>query len=177
MSGFFKSKIAKVFYAVIGLVIVGFVAFLLYLNLALVNVGETARNWNLQTPAGDSVVFYETSGNKPSVLIFWATSCPYCQALMPVLADLQATLPTGIANFYALNIFEDGDPVAFFADHEYEFELLLNADEIADEYGVFATPGIMLIDVDNTVLYSRLGTGSPDAIAEDLRTILLEKSP
>lgn len=177
MPGFFKSKIAKVIYAVIGLVIIGFVAFSLYLSMTLVNVGETAQDWTLQTPAGESVVFYETSGDKPSVLLFWATWCPYCQKLMPVLADLQATLPPGTANFYALNVFEDGDPVAFFADHGYEFELLLKADEIAEKYGVVATPGIVVVDVDNTVIYSRLGTGSPGAIAEDLRITLLDKPP
>jgi thiol-disulfide isomerase/thioredoxin len=173
MKGFFKSKIAKIIYAAIGLAVVGVFAFALYVNMALVDVGETAQDWTLKSPDGDSVVFYEVSGDKPSVLIFWATWCGYCQELMPELAEFEATLPPGTANFYALNVFEDGDPVAYFADHGYEFELLLEADEIAEKYGVFGTPGLIVVDVNNTVIYARQGADSLSATAENLREVLL----
>ena len=83
MIGFLKSKIAKVIYAVVGLAVVGIIAFAVYLKMALVDVGETAQDWTLKTPDGDSVVFYEVSDDQPSVLIFWATWCGYCQKLMP----------------------------------------------------------------------------------------------
>ena len=150
MIGFLKSRIAKVIYAVVGLAIVGIFAFAVYLNTALVDVGETAQDWTLKSPDGDSVVFYEVSDAQPSVLIFWATWCGYCQKLMPELAEFKATLPPGTANFYALNVFENGDP-----------------------YGVLGTPALIVVDVNNTVIYARQGADALNATAESLRDVLL----
>ena len=143
MIGFLKSRIAKVIYAVVGLAIVGIFAFAVYLNTALVDVGETAQDWTLKSPDGDSVVFYEVSDAQPSVLIFWATWCGYCQKLMPELAEFKATLPPG------------------------------TADEIAEKYGVLGTPALIVVDVNNTVIYARQGADALNATAESLRDVLL----
>jgi len=176
MKSLFKSKTAILLFAVVGLAALGFFAVPKHPGAALVDVGETAQDWTLNSPDGDSVVFFEARDDAPSVLIFWATWCGYCQDLMPELAQLDATLPPGTANFYALNVFEDGDPVGYFADHGYEFELLLEADEIAEKYGVIATPGVIVVDADNTVVYSRWGNGPPGEIANELRDVLLGQS-
>nr|NIP25198.1 hypothetical protein [Phycisphaerae bacterium]NIP52979.1 hypothetical protein [Phycisphaerae bacterium]NIQ76063.1 hypothetical protein [Gammaproteobacteria bacterium]NIV96099.1 hypothetical protein [candidate division KSB1 bacterium]NIX29013.1 hypothetical protein [Phycisphaerae bacterium] len=59
MKRFLKSKIAKVIYAIVCLAAVGLVALSMYPNMALVDVGETAQDWTLKSPDGDSVVFNE----------------------------------------------------------------------------------------------------------------------
>lgn len=135
-------------------------------------VGQTAGDWSLSTPSGRTVSFYEDSGDKASVIIFWATWCPVCRKWLPELAKLQASLPEGSANFYALNIAEDGDPVAYFASNGYKFQLLLKAEDVAKEYGMFGTPRVLVVDSDKVVSYA-LGKGtSIEQLIADLRAIL-----
>lgn len=134
--------------------------------------GQTADNWSLATPTGTTVSFYEDSGDKPSVIIFWATWCPSCRKVMPELAKLQASLPEGSANFYALNIAEDGDPVAYFAEHDYKFKLLLGADDVAKRYGMFGTPRILVVDRDRVVRYTLKKGTSLEQLLIDLREVV-----
>jgi len=134
--------------------------------------GQTAGNWSLATPTGTTVSFYEDSNDKPSVIIFWATWCPACRMVMPELAKLQASLPEGSANFYALNIAEDGDPVAYFAEHEYKFRLLLGADDVAKEYGMFGTPRILVVDRHRVVRYTLKKGTSLEQLLIDLKEVV-----
>ena len=134
--------------------------------------GQTAGNWSLVTPTGKTLTFYEDSGDKPSVIIFWATWCPVCRKVMPELANLQAALPEGSANFYALNIAEDGDPVAYFAEHGYKFKLLLRADDVAKEYGMYNTPRILVVDRNRVVRYTLKKGWSLETLPTDLSQAL-----
>jgi len=134
--------------------------------------GQTAGNWSLATPTGKTMTFYEDSADKPSVIIFWATWCPACRKVLPELADLQASLPAGSANFYALNIAEDGDPVAYFAEHGYQFKLLLKADDVAKEYGMFGTPRVLVVDGNRVVRYTLKKGTSLEQLLTDLRETL-----
>lgn len=139
-------------------------------------VGQKAGDWSLATPAGTTVSFYEDSGDKPSVVIFWATWCPACRKVMPELARLQASLPEGSANFYALNIAEDGDPVAYFAENDYKFRLLLNADDVAKGYGMFGTPRILVVDGGKVVRYTIKKGTSLEQLLTDVREALERSS-
>ena len=71
-------------------------------NVSAIDIGETAPNWQLQNGYGESVDFYQDSSNKVSVLIYWATWCPYSASLMPHIQE--------VANEY-----EDNDHVVFYA--------------------------------------------------------------
>ena len=137
-----------------------------------ITIGDTASDWSLVTPAGKTVSFYEDSGARPSVLIFWATWCPACRKVMPELAKLQSSLPEGSANFYALNVKEDGDPVAYFSEQNYGFELLLNADDVAKDYGMFGTPRILVVDGNKVVRYTRRKGTSLEQTLVDVREAL-----
>lgn len=176
MKRFFWSRGAKAVYAIAGVafvVVAGWVAYRInFPDAGMLQVGERADNWSLQTPAGETVSFYEHSIDRPSLILFWATWCPVCRKMMPELAKLQASLPEGSVNFYALNVSEDGDPVAYFKEHGYRFHLLLNADHVEDLYGTFGTPRIFLVDGNKIVRYTLKANTSLEELMTDLRASL-----
>lgn len=176
MKRFFWSRGARIFYALAGLAFVGAASWVAYRinfpDAGMLQVGQQAGDWSLQTPAGDTLSFYEHSGDRPSLILFWATWCPSCGKLMPELAKLQASLPEGSVNFYALNVSEDGDPVAYFNEHGYRFHLLLDADDVEDQYGTFGTPRIFVVDRSKTVRYTLKATTSREELVTDLRASL-----
>jgi len=178
MKRFFWSRGAKTVYAIVGVGLIlaaGWVAYRInFPDAGMLQVGERAGNWSLKTPAGETLSFYEHSGDKPSLILFWATWCPSCGRLMPELARLEASMPAGSFNFYALNVNEDGDPVAYFREHGYGFHLLLDADKVEDLYGTFGTPRVFLVDGDKTVRYTRKAGVSVAQTIDELQTGLAE---
>jgi len=129
-------------------------------NAEPLNVGDTAPDWTLTKTDGSDMSFYKEAGDKPVVLLFWATWCPYCRALMPELESLKQELDNQY-RFYALNIFEDSDPVAHMRENNYSFTLLPEADPVAKAYGVKGTPGVIVVSGDKKVLYTRKSGSKP----------------
>lgn len=133
---------------------------------------QTVPDWTLETATGEPLNFYKHSAGRPAVLLFWATWCPYCRKLMPELEAVRREFAAADVVFYALNIWEDGDPVDYLREHGYGFELLLNADPVAANYGVKGTPGLIVVDAARRVVYVRKSGTTPAQLASDLRTVL-----
>jgi thiol-disulfide isomerase/thioredoxin len=124
----------------------------------------TAPNWTLYTPAGEPVELAKVSKNKPQIILFWATWCPYCKALMPHLQSVLLEYGDEVG-ILAVNIKEDGDPVSRFEDAGFDFTLLLDGDAVADEYDIIGVPGVIIVDTRRQIRF-------------DLRKLPgLEKSP
>ena len=138
------------------------------------NEVELLADWTLFGVDGAPVNFYEDSANRPAVLLFWATWCPYCRHLMPHLEKLRQEFAPAV-RFYALNIWEDGDPVAHLADNGYGFHLLLEADAVAKGYGITGTPGLIVVDGNRGVIYMRKSGTSPGQVETDLRAALAKR--
>ena len=121
------------------------------------NVGSTAPAWALQTGEGETIDYYQDSENKVSVVLFWATWCPYCATLMPHLEVIYRKYKNKGLKFYAIDIYEDGklDPVEYFTNREYTYTLLLDGDQVAEDYGVKGTPGLYVVDKDKKIIYKR----------------------
>lgn len=121
------------------------------------NVGSTAPDWSLQTGEDGTIDYYQDSDNKVSVVLFWATWCPYCATLMPHLEVIYRKYKNKGLKFYAIDIYEDGkiDPAEYFTNKEYTYTLLLNGDLIAEDYGVKGTPGLYVVDKDKKIIYKR----------------------
>ncbi len=115
----------------------------------------TAPDWNLGDAQGRSVDYYADSGESVSVILFWATWCPYCRSLMPHLQALANKYKNRAVKFYALNVWEDGDPEEYFRENGYTFRLLLMADLVAEDYGIKGTPGLFVMDQSHQILYIR----------------------
>jgi len=99
----------------------------------------------------------------PTIVLFWATWCPFCKALMPHLQSIVDEYGDGI-RVLALNFREDGDPAEFMANYGYEFDLFPSADAAAEAWGIKGTPGLFLADANGRVVFS-MGAIPPEAYA------------
>jgi thiol-disulfide isomerase/thioredoxin len=125
--------------------------------------GDRAPSFELADPAGAVVSFPAAARNKPSVILFWATWCPYCKALMPLLEDVRQEFSDVGVEVFALNVWEDGDPVRRIDDGGFDFRLLLDADSVADAYGVRGTPGLFVVNQEGVIVYRRRPSGDKTA--------------
>ena len=120
-------------------------------------IGSPAPDWSLQTGEDETIDYYQDSANKVSVVLFWATWCPYCKTLMPHLEVIYRKYKNKGLKFYAIDVFEDGklDPVDYFKGNEFTFTLLLGGDLVAEDYGVKGTPGLYVVDKNKKIIYKR----------------------
>jgi thiol-disulfide isomerase/thioredoxin len=126
---------------------------------------------------GAPLVYYADSKENVSIILFWATWCPYCLSLMPHLQEVANEYKDSAVKFYALNVWEDGDPKKYFQENEFTFHLMLMADLVAEDYGVLGTPGLFVIDQSHRVVYARqLGEDDVDvkiAVREAIQRTLV----
>ena len=122
---------------------------------APVDLGNSP-DWTLTTTDGTPITLSEAVAEQPVVLLFWATWCPYCKALMPHLQSIKFEYGEDV-KILALNFRDEkGDPIAFIRDKGYDFTLLENAEEIADLYKVYGTPGLIMVDSDMKIRFNLL---------------------
>ncbi|MCG8325062.1 MAG: TlpA family protein disulfide reductase [Thiotrichales bacterium] len=120
-----------------------------------VTVNDDAPDWSLQNAGGETVNYHEDSDKKVSMVLFWATWCPYCKSLMPHLEIIYRKYRSKGLKFYAINVFEDGDAVEYFNRYKFSSTLVLNGDEVAEQWGVKGTPALYVIGKDKKVIYKR----------------------
>lgn len=132
----------------------------------------TAPDWTLDSSTGRSVQFHRDARGAPAVLFFWASWCPHCGAALPAMEALYQQFASRGVRFYAMNIWEDGDAVAYFARHGYHLPLFLAADLVAGDYGVEGTPAVIVVDSDLHIKDLNIDGAAPDEIAASLRLYL-----
>ena len=117
---------------------------------------DAAISWNLQTAAGDTITF-PNQRDGPAILLFWASWCPYCKMLMPELQTIADEYP-GDLTIYAINFRDDGDPAAYLQEHGYTFTLLVKGGAVAEKYGIYGTPGLLIFNADNEQVFNLYDT-------------------
>jgi thioredoxin-related protein len=132
---------------------IGLLALLVFTITAVATEQPQTKNdgptWSLPDAHNISHQFPQQAieNQQVTVLFFWATWCPYCKQLMPhiqsVLYQFQDSLNLKV---YALNINEDADPQAYLSSQGYSFELFPKAEEVAEKYQIYGTPGILIFD-------------------------------
>lgn len=131
-------------------VLVGAAFFVMGATACAAGTEPEVPDFSLKNPEGQTVTLSAAAQGRPQILFFWATWCPYCKALMPHLQSIE--LEYGDAtDILAINVFEDGDPVAFIKDAGYDFNLLLDGDSVAEAYGITGTPGVLIVSKDRHV--------------------------
>lgn len=128
---------------------------------------RNAPDWTLADQFGTDYVFAQRKYETTQILFFWATWCPYCKALMPHLQSIVAEYGSEI-EVVAINIREDGDPVAAIDGAGYQFRLLLNGDQVAEWHGIHTTPGLLIVDRQGKIRFdlSELELPTPDDFDE-----------
>lgn len=111
-----------------------------------------APDFTMTSAAGDEIRLSSEAEAQTTVVMFWATWCPYCKALMPHLQSLQLELGNDV-KILAITIREDGDPEALLRENAYNFTLLNDGDAIADEFGVRGTPSVYVIDREGRIRF------------------------
>jgi len=134
------------------------------------------KDWTLTDATGTTVNYYSDSRGSVSVILFWATWCPFCRTLMPHLQIIADEFEASKVKFYALNVWEDGDPQKYFRENGYTFRLLLMGDLVAEDYGVPGTPGLFVLDKNHRIVYLRRSGENDDdvevAVREAIRLAL-----
>ena len=129
-----------------------FVFFLVTTPVATAADAPIAPDWTLSTAEGRAVRLSEEVEQQTTVLLFWATWCRYCKALMPHLQSMRLEYGDEV-EILAINVFEDGDPLAFMQKEGYDFVLLPDGDDVANTYGVTGTPGLIVVGRDRVVRF------------------------
>lgn len=138
-------------------------------SLANTPTPAAAIAWQGLAANGSTIHFDPRHLRRPALLLFWATWCPYCEALMPYLQRVYDAAGRDRLDVYAIDINDDGDPVATLRERKQTFTLIRNGDAIADLYGVKGTPGLFLVDTQGRIIYRRSGGDAPAKVEAALR--------
>jgi len=111
-----------------------------------------APDWSLVSAQGETIHLSEEVQQQPVVLLFWASWCPYCKALMPHLQSIRLEYGDEI-KILALNFKDDGDPAAYVRDAGYDFTVLPDSDDVAAKYRIHGTPGVIIVDQNQNIRF------------------------
>jgi len=110
-------------------------------------------SWQLADVNGVMHNFPE-SNNKNTMVLFWATWCPFCKKLMPHIQSILYQYGEDLnLQVYAMNIFEDSDANKYLEDNGYDFLLFPAAEEVAKLYGVQGTPALFIFDAKGNLIF------------------------
>jgi thiol-disulfide isomerase/thioredoxin len=126
--------------------------------------GDQAPKWTgIDLVSGQQKNFPELLNDKPAVLVFWATWCPYCKAFMPYAAQIQAEYAEQGVQIITFNAKErgEGDPKAYINSLQFRLVAIADADSIAENYDVKFIPGVMVVNGEGMVTYRRGWTDLP----------------
>jgi thiol-disulfide isomerase/thioredoxin len=139
------------------------------LSLAPAWAQERALAWQGSGADGKTIRFDPDHRQRPAILLFWATWCPYCKALMPHVQNVYNAAGKSKLDVYAIDFKDDGDPVAELRERKQTFSLIRDGDAIAELYGVKGTPGLFLVDAKGDIVYKRSGGDAPEKVEAALR--------
>jgi peroxiredoxin len=131
-----------------------FLAAALIMAIAGTASGREAPGFTLESSGGEQVSLSSFTGRKPVLLIFWATWCPYCNAAIPAINDMQSRLSDRL-QVLAVNFKEGRAKVAgFMKEKKVAFTVLYDGKgEVARKYGVAGIPTYVLIDKNGRIVY------------------------
>ncbi|MEJ2509180.1 MAG: TlpA disulfide reductase family protein [Gammaproteobacteria bacterium] len=121
-------------------------------------IGLAAPDFTLKDLDGQPHALAQMRRHGHVLLIFWATECVYCHALLPEFKNAQARYGGHGLTVAAINIGgEHREEVAAYVK-DYRVNYLTLAErahnlDVAQAYGVIGTPTIVLVSPAGTILY------------------------
>lgn len=115
---------------------------------------KSAPPWQLKTQNGE-VISLQQYQNKPVILHFWATWCPYCKKLQPKLVELQKKYQDTGIEIVSISFNEDEGtlPQDEINSRGYNFITAVNGDAVASLYGVRGTPTTFFINRTGKIIF------------------------
>ncbi len=115
-------------------------------------IGQSAPGFSTNDINGNPIELYGIDAHK-TVIIFWASWCPHCDEIMPIINDYM----TGNTRVIAVSIDESEEDLRKSIDEKgYDWiniaELKGWNGEIVELYGISATPSIFILDKDKKIL-------------------------
>jgi len=129
-----------------------------------VDVGDKAPDFTLPDVSSGQVALQDVvKTNEATLLVFWATWCPYCRQEVPELNKINAEYQGKGLKVLAVDIGETQQKVAsFIGQAGIQYTVLLDSDNsVAGQYGVRGIPANVLVDKDGIIRYK--GTSPPPA--------------
>lgn len=129
---------------------------------AFATEARLAPDFTLESLSGESVTLSHVAAEQPVILLFWATWCPYCKALMPHIQSIRLEHGDKV-RVLAVHFRDDkGDPVAFIGNTGYDFTVLPDGNDVAKLFEVWGTPGLLIIDRDRNIHFNLYDLPKPD---------------
>ncbi len=136
-------------------------------------VGDRAPNWMLMDQFDQPTSLYDTvdSGHMV-VMVFWASWCGHCKKLLPEIKRVAAAQKDHKVTFYLMNVWENGDPAAFSAEHAQGLPVILRADSVARRFAIDITPAVVVVGPDRRILYKKTAAHNVGEVGQDVRETL-----
>lgn len=119
--------------------------------------GRKAPALALKDPAGAPKTLAGIANGRPAIVLFWASWCPYCKALMPPLAKIADKYGRERIAVVAVDVWEDdvADAKPIIEQGGFGFDYLMKGDKQTKKWGVKGTPGLFVVDRAGVVVYDR----------------------
>jgi len=115
----------------------------------------SAPDFELQDIHQDMVKFSDYKGERPVLLFFWTTWCPFCAKELTILRDRYAGLVKDGVEAIAIDVGEDADTVINFTNSYYlPYRVLMDKDSsVSRSYGIAGVPTYILIDKNGDIIF------------------------
>jgi len=100
-------------------------------------------------------------GDRPKLLMFWATWCPFCKKIFPTIQEIHETYGPELV-VAAISIRDKGDVQGYVNERGLTMDILLDGDDVGTAYEVPGTPAILLLDGNNEVFFGTLDSNPED---------------
>lgn len=133
-------------------------------------VGKEAQDFTLRDDEGGKVSLSDLRG-KVVLLDFWATWCPPCRKELPEIAKLYSAYRGKGLVVLGINQEGDGTVKHFFRKEGFAFPTLDDpGGRVFREYGAYAIPNIVVIDVNGMVRAHEVGARNEQDLMSALRS-------
>jgi peroxiredoxin len=152
-------------------------------GIEALKTGAKAPDFKVQDLAGKEFHLASCCGKDAVLLFFWSFFCGPCRDEMPMINQMTRDFKGKGLQVIGVNL--DGREMKkaidkFVANEKVEFrivfdELIGDAFQVADPYGVAGTPAIFLIDRKGTITYSTMGMVTPEGLKSQIEKSLATK--
>jgi thiol-disulfide isomerase/thioredoxin len=139
-----------------------FITYLFIISFT-VDANETAPPWQLKTQSGEEISLAQYK-NKPVILHFWATWCPYCKKLQPTLVALQKKYQAEGVELVSISFNEDEGalPQSELQSRGYSFVTAVMGEDVAQQYSVQGTPTTFFMNRKHEIIFKTSSSNKAD---------------